>query len=175
MTRRPSIGLSVDNIEGVKNALMRKGADAHTAIARAVTASGFAIDRDIKIRFRRGPKTGTTYYRIPGDKYMVIRAGSDDGPPVAFVPGGGRRNLSPRHTASAPGESPATDTGMTVDSITFRQTTTMTVEIESRMEAAYWLEYGTQRMEPRPAWTPARDAEAPKFRARVVAALRGAL
>lgn len=175
MPKRRPIGLDVRGIDDVRKGLRIVGTKSEAAVADAVTASALAIDRSIKLMHRSANKTGTAYYRIPGDKYMTIRAGSDDGPPVAFDSGGGARNLSRRHVASAPGEPPARDTGVTIASITFRQVSRLTAEVSSKNPVAYWLEFGTQRMEPRPSWQPARDAELPNFRRRVVAALRGAL
>ena len=65
----------------------------------------------MKKLIQHGPATGTTYYRVPGNKYMTVRAGSIDGPPVAFIPGGGKHGKSLTHQASAPGEPPMSDTG----------------------------------------------------------------
>lgn len=100
-----------------------------------------------------GSPSGTVYYRIPGEKYMTIRAGSADGPPVAFVPGGGPQNLSPVHKASAPGQYPATDTGTLSRSIIVERSVPgprMEGTVGTRLEYGSWLEFGTTKMAKRP-------------------------
>ena len=70
------------------------------------------------------------------------------------------------HTASAPGEAPATDTGRLANSIQAdiqgKQATVFT-----NTEYAPWLEFGTQDMEPRPFMFPAMEKERPKFQDRL--------
>ena len=70
------------------------------------------------------------------------------------------------HKASAPGEAPATDTGLLANSIQAdiegRQATVFT-----NTEYAPWLEFGTQDMEPRPFMFPAMEKERPKWEARL--------
>ena len=70
------------------------------------------------------------------------------------------------HKASAPGEAPATDTGLLANSIQAdiegRQATVFT-----NTEYAPWLEFGTQSIEPRPFMFPAMEQERPKWEARL--------
>lgn len=70
------------------------------------------------------------------------------------------------HKASAPGEAPATDTGLLANSIQAdiegRQATVFT-----DLEYAPWLEFGTQSIEPRPFMFPAMEKERPKWEARL--------
>ncbi len=78
------------------------------------------------------------------------------------------QKYSPRrkHRASAPGEAPATDTGRLANSIQAdiqgKQATVFT-----NLEYAPWLEFGTQKMEPRPFMVPAMEKERPKFEQRL--------
>lgn len=70
------------------------------------------------------------------------------------------------HRASAPGESPATDTGRLVQSIT-ANIDGKTAEVVADVQYAAYLEFGTQHMEPRPFMVPALEKERPKFEARL--------
>lgn len=55
-----------------------------------------------------------------------------------------------RHQSSAPGEAPATDTGTLVSSIYYIGA--KSPRIGSRLPYAFYLEYGTMMMRPRPSW-----------------------
>lgn len=78
------------------------------------------------------------------------------------------QKYSPRrkHRASAPGEAPATDTGRLANSIQAdiqgKQATVFT-----NLEYAPWLEFGTQKIEPRPFMVPSMEKERPKFEQRL--------
>ena len=169
-----SIKLTVENTDAVHQALRQFGIKAENELQKAVVATALTVNDDIKKAIQGPPKTGIVYYRIPGDKYMTIRSGAIDGPPVAFFKASGRQNLSLTHRASAPGEAPATDTGFLVSSITFRQLTPLTSIVESRLPYAYWLEFGTKKIKPRPSWRPAVEKNMPLFQKLIEAALRRA-
>jgi hypothetical protein len=158
-------------------ALRQLGEAAQTEVRRAVEATAIEIRGDIVKRYQRDPVTGTTYYRIPGDKYMTIRAGGPDGPPVAFSAGGGKANLSLTHQASAPGEAPATDTGRLASATNYKMTGPMSAEVGNDVIYGKWLEFGTAdgKIKPRPAWRPAVADATPKFNRRLEAALRKAM
>ena len=138
------ITLRVENVDAVAEALRRYGQRAEVAVDQAVQATGLEVLSDIKKRIQRGPKTGRTYLRG-----------------------------TVSHRASAPGEAPATDTGTLVSSIAYRKVSLMTAEVESRLDYATFLEFGTVNMDPRPSWTPAVEAAGPKLQQRVTAALGG--
>lgn len=142
------VKLELSGSQEVAEALRKYGARAEAEIAKAVTATALLVDTDIKQRIQRGPKTGRVYTRAAG------------------------QNLSRTHQASAPGEAPATDTGVLASSITFRQASKLTAEVESRLAYAYYLEFGTQRIAPRPAWIPALEKIRPEFDRRIQAALQ---
>lgn len=60
------------------------------------------------------------------------------------------------HVASAPGEPPASNTGRLVNSIeTKYDAQALTGEVNTSVEYGMLLEYGTQKMEPRPFLRPA--------------------
>tara|TARA_R110000744_G_C19098203_1_gene533269 strand:+ start:124 stop:552 length:429 start_codon:yes stop_codon:yes gene_type:complete len=136
-------------LEGGKElaaALRNASKDMQAAVADAVTATGLELRGDVVKRIQRGPKTGRTYQR---------------------------RGVT--HTSSAPGQAPATDTGRLANSITFEQVGPVSVTVGSALIYAAYLEYGTTRMAPRPAWRPAVEAMTPKFRNRLLRALGMAL
>lgn len=115
----------------------------------AIHATALSVQATAQRKIQRGGRTGITYYRIPGDKYMTIRADSQDGPPVAFVGGAGSHNLSAVHQASAPGEPPKTDTGGLASSIAIVLGTNE-ARVGTGLTYGKYLEFGTTRMEPRP-------------------------
>lgn len=135
----------MQNTAAVQDALRRFGQKAEDELQKAVTATAFNVNQDIKKAIQGPPKTGRSYQR--GTK---------------------------THQASAPGEAPATDTGALVNSIAFRQETKLTSIVWSRLKYAYWLEYGTRKIEPRPSWRPAVEKNAPLFQRLIDAALRRA-
>jgi HK97 gp10 family phage protein len=127
-------------------ALRNASKDMQAAVADAVTATGLELRGDVVKRIQRGPATGRTYQR---------------------------RGVT--HTASAPGQAPATDTGRLANSVTFEQAGPVSVTVGSALIYAAYLEYGTTRMAPRPVWRPAVEDMAPKFRNRLLRALGMAL
>jgi hypothetical protein len=137
--------LEITGTQEVAKALKAYGKRAEDEIAKAVTATALQVDGDIKKAIQRGAKSGRTYNR-----------------------------RGKAHQASAPGEAPATDTGSLVSSITFKQVTRLTAEVESRLDYAAYLEFGTQRMGARPAWVPAIEKAQPDFTRRVSDAIRRA-
>lgn len=116
-----------------------------TIESAAFSTSDFAIKG-----IQHGAATGTTYYRIQGDKYMTVRAGSLDGPPVAFIPGGGSHNLSPVHTSSSAGEYPASDTGHLASNIEIEGLGKKIVSVGTDVMYGRYLEFGTRKILPRP-------------------------
>ena len=113
----------------------------------AVNATGLELRGDIVKAYQRGPASGVTY-----EKYNPRRT----------------------HTASAPGQAPATDTGRLASSVDFKREGPMSATVGSAVVYAAMLEFGTSRIAPRPAWVPATEAMRPKFRKRLEAALERA-
>lgn len=139
------IRITVQNIDAVKRALTQYGAKAEDEIAKAVAATAITITNDIKKAIQSPPKTGRLY-----------------------------RRGNAAHRASAPGEAPATDTGALVNSIAYKQEDRLQATISSRIKYAPWLEFGTRKMKPRPAWRPAVDKNKPIFQRLVEAAIKRA-
>lgn len=140
--------IEITGTEEVAEALRKYGERAKREVSKAVLKTAIDVNGDIKKRIQRGPKTGRVYQRGPG------------------------QNLSRTHRASAPGESPATDTGRLVNSIDFKMESPLTATVSSLLAYAAYLEFGTQRIAPRPAWVPSVEAARPKFQKRLEEALR---
>lgn len=94
-------------------------------------------------------------------------------------PGRGRTYTrgSVTHRASAPGDPPATDTGVYKTSWRRRTTAlgsaTPGGDLYTEQERGPWLEYGTARMAARPHAGPVAEQMADDFRGHVVTAMRG--
>ena len=68
------------------------------------------------------------------------------------------------HRASAPGEAPAVDTGALINDLLTRfMDGGLRAQVESHMEYAPHLEYGTVKMGARPFMTPAAEGERGEF------------
>ena len=137
-----TITIEISGLEQVKSALRKFGKEAEVAIGKDVTATALEINTAVKKAIQRGPKTGATYTRG-----------------------------TVTHRASAPGEAPATDTGTLVSSIYFESPSNLSATIGSRLAYAYYLEYGTANIAPRPAWLPATQGGQKKLNDRVLKTL----
>ena len=157
------IKMTMDGLDDLRKAFEKASEETREKVYKVVEASTMRVWGSAKNRIQRGPKTGTVYYRIPGDNYMTVRAGSADGPPVAFIPGGGSHNLSPVHQASKPGEAPATDSGNLANSIFWKAEKGEGYVFTNEKYGAY-LEFGTSQMEPRPFLFPSMEEQAPQFK-----------
>jgi len=120
----------IDGLDEVLDAFARLGKAGSREGAKAVAATAQKVRGDAIKSVQRGAKSGAVYTRSPG------------------------QNLSPRHQSSAPGQAPATDTGTLVSSIK-AESKDLTGRVYSDLEYAFWLEFGTLKMEPRPYLNPA--------------------
>jgi len=82
-----------------------------------------------------------------------------------------RGNIS--HTASAPGQAPATDSGKLVGSIRYKKKSASQHEVSINSEYALALEVGTSRMAARPFITPALQNAKKKLMKTIKAINRG--
>jgi len=139
------IELQIEGLDRVKAEIKRIGKEAEQGVANAVKATALEVISDVKKRIQRGPKSGRTYTR---------------------------GNVS--HTASAPGQAPATDTGALASSVYFTQSSKLSAVVGSRLAYSAYLEFGTVRIKPRPSWTPAVEAAAPKLQKRIETAIKKA-
>ncbi|HEV8035859.1 HK97 gp10 family phage protein [Yoonia sp.] len=142
-----SATITLEGGDQLAAALRAYGAQAQKYVDDAVNATGLELRGDIVKRYQRGPASGRTY-----EKYNPRRT----------------------HTASAPGEAPATDTGRLASSVNFKREGAMSATVGSEIVYAAMLEFGTARIAPRPAWVPAVEAIRPKYIKRLEAALRKA-
>ena len=141
-----SLSIQFDGLDELQADLARASDETRKGVAREITRTALAINADVKKRIQRGPKTGRTY----------------------------RKSETVTHTASAPGQAPATDTGFLASSPYYEQSSPLSATVGSRLAYAYFLEFGTRTIAARPSWVPAIEAERPKFDARVDAILRSA-
>ena len=141
MTR---VTLELQGGDQLAAALRAYGAAAEKHVGDAVNATGLELRGEIVKAYQRGPATGITYEKS---------------------------NPRRTHTASAPGEAPATDTGRLASSVNYKREGAMSATVGSNIVYAAMLEFGTSRIAPRPAWVPATEAMRPKFRQRLETAL----
>ena len=141
-----AISLSVSNVKELQAAIKAIGGKAERNVSRAIEATALGINRDVKDAIQRGDKTGRVYQR---------------------------GNIT--HRASAHGEAPATDTGTLVSSIYYEPQSGLLSMIGSRLAYAYYLEFGTMRIAPRPSWMPAVEANRDKFNRLIEEGIRRAM
>ena len=130
--------IRIEGLDGLLANLQAVDASLRGAAAsRVLYAGAQTIQRYAKLNIETGPKTGRTY------RLGAIRRG---GAVVGYK----------FHRASAPGESPATDTGKLVNSIRSRKGNEWAMVYVS---ASYGgpLEFGTGRMAARPFLRPAYE------------------
>lgn len=138
-----TIRVSINGNEALKAALLNMSDDVKDAVGDVVMQTAAELEADIKLRIQSGPKTGRTYRR---------------------------RGVT--HQASAPGETPASDTGVLVGSIYHERESELAATVGSRLAYAMHLEHGTIHMAARPVWTPAAHQMEGVFHDRIEAALK---
>lgn len=141
MTR---VTMKLEGLEGLQAALSQMTKEIEAEVGKAVDATGLELRGEVVKAYQRGPASGRVY-----EKYAPRRT----------------------HTASAPGEAPATDTGRLASSVNYKKDGAMSATVGSEIVYAAMLEFGTSRIAPRSAWVPAVEAMRPKFQRRIEAAL----
>lgn len=136
-----SVNIQVNGIADVQAAIRAFGAQVEKGISDAINATALETLTDVRKAIQGPPKTGREYPR--------------------------GKNGNKIHRASAPGEAPATDTGALVSSTYFTKVDSFTAAIGSRLEYAFYLEFGTLRMAARPSWVPAAEKNAPRLEKRL--------
>lgn len=138
-----SLELKIEGMAELQAALRKASADAQEAVGVAVIGTAMELRGDIIKRIQDGPASGAVYARG-----------------------------SVSHQASAPGEAPASDTGdLAVRGIQWDKTGPMSATVGSDLVYAAALEFGSGRIDPRPAWVPAIEKITPKYIARIEKAL----
>lgn len=130
--------LTMDGGKELQAALLKYGQALADAVDEVAEDAALNINTDVVQAIIQGPKTGRIYKR--GGVF---------------------------HQASAPGQAPASDTGALVASIQTNKVGDGVYEVSSRMKYAEYLEFGTRKMAPRPAWVPAVEKERPEFMAAI--------
>ena len=139
------VKVEIKGLKEVNAALQAYGKDLGNSLALIVDATALEAVTDVRKAIQGPPKTGREYARgINNDKV---------------------------HRASAPGEAPATDGGALVSSIYNESRGKYAKAIGSRLDYAYYLEFGTFKMEKRPSWIPAVERAIPKMLKRVEIAI----
>jgi len=139
------VKVEIKGLKEVNAALQAYGKDLGNSLAIIVDATSLEAVTDVRKAIQGPPKTGTIYYR--------------------------GKNRDIKHQASKQGEAPATDTGALVISIYNENRGKYSKAIGSRLDYAYYLEFGTFKMKPRKSWLPAVERAIPKMLKRVEIAI----
>lgn len=142
------VKVEIKGLKEVNAALQAYGKDLGNSLALIVNAAAIEAVTDVRKAIQGPPKTGREYVR------------------------GKNRDIV--HRASAPGEAPATDTGTLVNSIYNEDRGKYAKAIGSRLPYAYYLEFGTFKMDKRPSWIPSVERAIPKMLKRIDIAIRNA-
>lgn len=141
--------LRVQGLQETINALEKLGTAGKKECRKATRYSLEAVRRVALHKIQNEPKTGAVYVRKKGKN-------------------------SATHQASAAGQAPATDHGDLVRSIKIVMNSPYFGWVGSRIQYAYWLEYGTSKMDKRPFLTPALEISMPFIVERFTVALERA-
>lgn len=139
------VKIEINGLKEVQDAIRSYEGDISRQLGLIVNAAALEATNDVKKAIQGPPKTGREYKRG-----TVV------------------------HRASAPGQAPATDTGFLVSSIYNEDRGPLTKAIGSRLPYAFYLEFGTRKIEPRPSWIPAVERTIPKMLKRVQIAIANA-
>ncbi|MGB1215973.1 MAG: hypothetical protein ACPG4X_21580 [Pikeienuella sp.] len=138
--------ITITGGDELRAALTNMSEEVEQAVMTTLKKTGITLRGDIVKRYQRGPASGRIYTR------------------------GGVV-----HQASASGEAPMSDTGRLANATLFEaDPSTLSVSVVNRSLYAPMLEFGTRNIAPRPAWTPAAEEIAPKFRNDLANAINGA-
>jgi len=140
--------VKVEGQDRVRKTLRRLNKLSEGAIEDAIAAGALDVETEAKRLVQRGPKTGVVY---------------------------NLSNPNRVHRSSAPGESPATDTGHLVRNIGHRlDADRLGADVHSRASYSEELEFGTQNMEARPFMQPAFERHKKRITKAISDAIKGA-
>lgn len=137
------VKIEINGLKEVQDAIRAYQGDISKQLGLIVNAAALEAVSDVRRAIQGPPKTGREYPR-------------------------GRDKI---HRASAPGQAPATDTGTLVSSIYNEDRGRNAKAIGSRLPYAFYLEFGTFKMDARPSWVPAVERTIPKMLKRVEIAI----
>jgi len=132
------VKVEIKGLKEVQDAIRSFDGDISRQLNLIVNAAALESINDVKKAIQGPPKTGRKYQRG-----TVV------------------------HQASAPGQAPATDTGFLVSSIYNEDRGYLSKAIGSRLEYAFYLEFGTRKIAARPSWVPAVERAIPNMLKRV--------
>lgn len=132
------VKVEIKGLKEVQDAIRSFDGDISRQLNLIVNAAALESINDVKKAIQGPPKTGRKYQRG-----TVV------------------------HQASAPGQAPATDTGFLVSSIYNEDRGYLSKAIGSRLDYAFYLEFGTRKIAARPSWVPAVERAIPKMLKRV--------
>lgn len=115
--------ITVKNAAAIRAMIEKYGVELEDRVGAVVQAVATTAMSDAKKAVERGSRSGRIYNRN-----------------------------GKKHQASAPLESPKNDTGKLASSFYYKQKNKMSAEIGSELDYAYYLEYGTMNIKPRPTW-----------------------
>lgn len=133
------VKIEINGLKEVQDAIRAYQGDISRQLGLIVNAAAIEAVSDVRRAIQGPPKTGREYLRGKGKV----------------------------HRASAPGQAPATDTGTLVSSIYNEDRGQYAKAIGSRLPYAFYLEFGTFKMDARPSWIPAVERAIPKMLKRV--------
>jgi hypothetical protein len=121
--------LSISGGDEARRALEQYGDKIEAELAGVVNSMALRVETSAKKRLQMGPKTGRVYQKDSPNRL---------------------------HQASAPGESPATDTGRLASSVEHR-IQKLIAFVFTRVRYGKTLEHGTSKIKPRPWLLPALE------------------
>jgi len=140
-------GVEIVGVNELVEKFNKFGIDGRKALGKTLDKMGQKCRTDAIKSIQRDPKTGRVYEHV----FRTI-----NGKAIPYKLRSEQQNLSPTHRASARKQAPATDTGRLVSSIKFtRHPYDRFGYLFSRLNYAFWLEYGTVNMAERPFLRPA--------------------
>jgi len=144
-----TVTIRLEGSKQLQRELRRLSGDIREEAGDVVKAVAVEMRADIVKSIERGPASGRTYthYFYTNKNGKLVQ---------------GRERAKP-HTASAPGQAPMSDGGRLAGSITFDRTGDLTATVGSKLDYAFWLEYGTSRMAARPFFRPAVERMRPIY------------
>jgi hypothetical protein len=180
MARAVSCVLTFSHVGKIANELAPKAIAALDETAAAIEARAKASmaepkhgktrgSGDVTRNLRKGERKGLSYreefgkIRLRTAGGLLVREPGARGKKLKVVIG------AKLHRASAPGESPAVDTGNLTNSLHTIKRGKFTREVITNAEYAKALEFGapSRKLAPRPFLKPAAEAEGPAFKARM--------
>jgi HK97 gp10 family phage protein len=165
-----SVKLEVVGLTEVVRALETYGQRVSQQIADAIELTALDVEADAKKSINRGTKSGRTYTydSTSSDKYTTVKDGDAL---VAVFKNTGRNG---KHTASAPGEAPAADSGHLSRNITAEKERELLWNVGTDVKYGRFLEFGTMKIAERPWLRPAIEKNRALFRKRIVVAIERA-